>query len=133
MKKSILLILLFAVAGVSYGQNKGAAPAASSGNCFKDWYTLFRDRGADPVPDGTNDVIITLRNGEFSNCFMGKVETKGGAMVGKLQIQKLDGTGALCPVTQLVHLIPIGAGILSKDKGVKKMARLCGLRCFENP
>ena len=90
MKKSLLLILLFTVAGVSYGQTK-AATTTSSGSCFKDWYSLFRDRGADPVPDGMNDVIITLRNGDFSDCFMGKVEIKSGALAARLQIQKLDG------------------------------------------
>lgn len=91
MRKTLLLIAFACMVSASFGQSRPAAPA-SSGNCFKDWYSLFKERGADPVPDGINDVIITIRNGDISDCFMGKVEVKGGVMTSPLQIQKVDGS-----------------------------------------
>src|SRR5689334_11524529 len=87
--KSILAILITLV---SFGAFSQAKPAAASGNCFKEWYSLFKERGANPIPDGTQDVIITIRNSEYSECFMGKVDVAGGRLAGKLQIQKVDGT-----------------------------------------
>ena len=86
------LILLVSVSVFAQTQTKPAAKPASSGDCFKQWYTLFKERGATPIPDGTNDVIITLRNNEYSECFMGRVDVSNGKLVGKLQIQKVDGS-----------------------------------------
>ena len=89
MKKSIILIAFISIVSLSYSQTK---TEASSGNCFKDWYSLFKERGANPVPDGTNEVIISIRNGDYSECFLGKVDVLGGLLNGKLQIQKIDGS-----------------------------------------
>jgi len=88
MKHPIVLFALVCIVFSSFGQGK----PASSGNCFKDWYTLFRERGANPVPDGTNDVIISIRNGDYSECFMGKVDVLGGMLNGNFQVQKVDGS-----------------------------------------
>ncbi len=88
--KPILLILVFFLSMGLYAQTKPATSA--SGTCFKEWYTLFKERGANPVPDGTHDVIITLRSGDYSNCFMGRVDVASGKLAGKLQIQKMDGS-----------------------------------------
>jgi len=52
----------------------------------------FKERGAKSVPDGIQDVIITLRNKEVSVCFIGKIEVKDGKLTSKLQVQKVDGT-----------------------------------------
>ena len=92
--KAILsvFILTFSVSLFAQGQTKQPAKPASSSNCFKEWYTLFKERGATPVPDGMNDVIITLRNNEYSECFMGRIEVSNGRLAGKLQIQKVDGS-----------------------------------------
>jgi len=38
------------------------------------------------------DVIISIRGGEYGECFMGRVEVSGEKMIGKLQVQKMDGT-----------------------------------------
>lgn len=87
--KSILVILLSIV---SFGVFAQAKPSTAGGNCFKEWYTLFKERGANPIPDGTQDVIITLRGSDYSECFMGKIDVAAGRLGGKLQIQKADGT-----------------------------------------
>jgi hypothetical protein len=86
--KPILLILVFFLSMGLYAQTK----PATSGTCFKEWYTVFKERGAKPVPDGTQDVVITLRSGDYSECFMGRVDVVGGKIAGKLQIQKMDGS-----------------------------------------
>lgn len=91
--KSILAILITFVSLGVFAQSKPATPAKpAGGNCFKEWYSLFKERGAMPVNDGVQDVVITLRNGEYSECFMGRIEVAGGKLVGKLQIQKMDGS-----------------------------------------
>lgn len=59
---------------------------------FKEWYTLFKERGANPIADGTHDVIITLRSTDYSECFLGKVDVAGGKLAGNLHIQKMDGS-----------------------------------------
>jgi len=86
--KSILAILL---TFLSFGSFAQAKPAATK-DCFKEWYTLFKERGANPLADGTHEVIITLRNGTYSECFLGKIDVAGGKLSGKLLIQKMDGT-----------------------------------------
>ena len=92
MRKQILIIALACGITSSFGQTKTGAPA--SNNCFKEWYAIFKERGADPIPNGANDVIISIRNGDYSDCFMGKVDVSGGMLAGNLMIQKVDGTYA---------------------------------------
>ena len=87
--KSILAVLITFISFGVFGQTK---PAVTSGNCFKEWYTLFKERGANPIADGTHEVIITLRAADFSQCFMGKIDVAGGKLASKLQIQKMDGS-----------------------------------------
>jgi hypothetical protein len=89
-----VILLLFSVSVFAQTQTKPAPKPASSGDCFKQWYSLFKERGASPVPDGVNDVIITLRSNEYSECFMGRIEVTNGRLSGKLQIQKVDGSFA---------------------------------------
>ena len=86
--KPILAIL---VCFLSFGLFAQTKPAPS-GTCFKDWYALFKDRGAKPIDDGTHEVIITLRSGDYSDCFLGKIDVVGGKISGKLHIQKMDGS-----------------------------------------
>jgi hypothetical protein len=90
MKLVFAIAILFSAFGLS-AQTK-AKPTSSGGNCFKEWYTLFKERGANPIPDGTHEVIITLRNADYSECFMGRVDVAGGKLAGKLQVQKMDGS-----------------------------------------
>ncbi|HRI78872.1 MAG TPA: hypothetical protein PLR06_04985 [Cyclobacteriaceae bacterium] len=92
MKHPILLFALCCIVLSSFGQAKPATPPSK--DCFKDWYTLFRERGANPIPDGTNDVIITLRNGDYSDCFLGRVDVLNGNLNGNFKVQKVDGSYA---------------------------------------
>lgn len=93
----LLLTIFLLTPCLSFAQSKGtpqkASPKASS-NCFKEWYDLFRERGGKPVPDGTQEVIITLRNNNdgTSQCYMGKVDVAGGKIVLPLWVQKADGS-----------------------------------------
>ncbi|HEX5168093.1 MAG TPA: hypothetical protein VFW11_02895 [Cyclobacteriaceae bacterium] len=87
-----VLVLLISLFSTGLFAQSGTPKTSSSGSCFKDWYGLFRERGAKPVEDGTQDVIITLRNGDYAECFMGKIDVAGGKIVSKLSIQKVDGT-----------------------------------------
>src|SRR6186713_3114360 len=98
--KSIFVILLSIISFGVFAQGKPTdkpAPAAKptdkpaaksaqpGGDCFKEWYTLFKERGANPIPDGTQDVIITLRgSSDYSECFVGKIDVAGGRIVSKL-------------------------------------------------
>ena len=101
--KSIFAILICFISFGLFAQTKPATtskpatkpttkPAAASSNCFKQWYQLFKERGASPIADGTHEVIITLRSADYSECFMGKVDVAGGKLTGKLLIQKVDGS-----------------------------------------
>jgi hypothetical protein len=89
--KSIFAILISLCSLGLFAQSKPAKPAGG-GDCFKEWYTLFKERGADAIADGTHDVIITLRSPDYSQCFMGRVDVSGGKLTGKLQVQKMDGS-----------------------------------------
>lgn len=83
-------ILTTLISVMSFGLFAQGSP--NTKDCHQEWFSLFKTRGAKTVPDGTNDVIISIRNGNYSECFMGKVDVKDGQLVGKLQIQKIDGT-----------------------------------------
>lgn len=97
MKKYLpTILLLFLIAPiVSYAQ-KGSAPsnAGGSSDCFNEWRSLFRERGAGAVTDGTHDVVISLWSSaaNVSKCYLGKVEVSGGKMKRPIQIQKEDGS-----------------------------------------
>ena len=91
--KQFLTILFTLVTVGLYAQSGQAKPAPKpSTDCFKEWYTLFKERGATALADGTHDVIISLRSGTYSDCYMGKIDVAGGKLAGKLLIQKVDGS-----------------------------------------
>jgi len=85
-----LFISLFSIG--LFAQGTTAKPAGPASDCFRDWYSLFKERGANPVADGTHDVIITLRNGNYSQCFLGRIDVASGKLAGKLLVQKVDGS-----------------------------------------
>jgi hypothetical protein len=99
---NLILIVLLAASFSAFAQ-KGGSPqkgtpsggSQSSGNdCFKEWYTLIRERGAAEVTDGTHDVILTVRNTQegTSRCYMGRVEVRNGKLTRPVLIQKEDGS-----------------------------------------
>lgn len=100
--KSIFTILFSVLTIAAFAQGQGqskataggssAAKTAPSGNCYNEWYSLFRERGAKPIPNGTHDVVISIRHGNYADCFLGKVDVFGGKLSSRPQVQKVDGT-----------------------------------------
>lgn len=76
------------------GNPQGGVSQSSGNDCFKEWYTLIRERGASEVTDGTHEIIITLRNTQegTSKCYMGKVDVRNGKLTRPILVQKEDGT-----------------------------------------
>ncbi len=73
-------------------QSKGSQN--SSADCYKEWYTIFTERGAEPVTDGIHNIVVSIRNTSdgTSKCYMGKVEVSGGKIKPPIMVQKEDGT-----------------------------------------
>lgn len=91
--KSVLILMVSLFSTGLFAQS-GASKQKPSSNCFKEWYALFKERGAKTIEDGTHEVIITIRNGDYAECFLGKIDVVGGKLASKLSIQKVDGTYA---------------------------------------
>ena len=66
--------------------------ANAQSNCYDEYYKLFIDRGATAVPDGTQDVVITIREGSKSDCYMGKVQVKDNQIIAVEGLVLTDGT-----------------------------------------
>lgn len=91
--KRLLLTGVLAVMMVpAVAQTKSDAAPSAPKNCYGEWFGIFRSRGAKAIPDGTQNVIITLRDGNASHCFLGKVEVAAGKIKLPLMIQKQDGS-----------------------------------------
>ncbi|MBL7852010.1 MAG: hypothetical protein JNN04_14000 [Cyclobacteriaceae bacterium] len=97
----ILLFLVVSVAALAQkggppqkGNSQGGSSQGTGNDCFKEWYSLIRERGAAEVTDGTHEIIITLRNTQegTSKCYMGKVDVRNGKLTRPILVQKEDGT-----------------------------------------
>lgn len=90
--KTVFTILICLLTFSVFAQ-MGTAPVKKTPTCYDEWYATFKERGANPLVDGTHDVIISLRNEyDYAECFLGKIEVKDGKINSKLQIQKVDGS-----------------------------------------
>jgi len=89
LKKTLIAALLMLLVSPAFAQTK--APVAAK-DCYGEWYTLFRERGAKPVPDGTQEIVISIRKDGYSQCFMGKVDVENGKLKLPVMIAKDDGT-----------------------------------------
>ena len=91
MKKSLLILSIAALsfANVSAQEQESAMPVS---NCYYDYYTAFRDRGAKAVSDGVNEVVVTIRKDGACVCLMGKVTVKEGKPINDLYLAREDGT-----------------------------------------
>ncbi len=87
--KILLAAILMLLVSPAFAQTK--VPAANK-DCYGEWYTLFRERGAKPIPDGTQEIIISIRKDGYSQCFLGKVDVEGGKLKLPVQVAKEDGT-----------------------------------------
>jgi len=84
MKK--LFLILFACSAI-------VTSAQTKGSCFIEYYELFNSRGVNPIPDGIQNVIVTVRNTKDNTCFatMGQIEVKDGKLAGRLMLKNRAG------------------------------------------
>lgn len=87
MKNTILATTLFLF-------SIGLLSAQTKTNCYQKYAEVFEIRGANEVVDGTyDDVVITVRKRGFADCFIGKVNVKGGkVMLNSMQLSFVDNT-----------------------------------------
>ncbi|MCU0361363.1 MAG: hypothetical protein MUF75_11740 [Bacteroidia bacterium] len=67
--------------------------AQTKGSCFIEYYELFISRGVKAIPDGVQNVIVTVRDTKENTCFatMGHIEVKNGKIAGKLTLKNRAG------------------------------------------
>jgi len=75
MKKIVKLLLITSIFVI------GSALTLQAQNCYLDYYHLFSDRGAELIPDGTHDVVVTIREGASADCYMARVQVKDNKLV----------------------------------------------------
>lgn len=88
MKKYLISITFISLALVAFGQpdkvkttkdDKQKAEFAPTANCYEKWEGMLSARGAERVEDGThNNVVITVRNGVYADCYVGKCTVSKG-------------------------------------------------------
>jgi hypothetical protein len=75
MKKILQLLLVTSILVI------GSAFTLQAQNCYLDYYHLFSERGASVIPDGTHDVVVTIREGSNADCYMARVQVKDNQLV----------------------------------------------------
>ena len=87
MKKifQLLLVTSLLVIGTTFKAN-------AQSNCYNDYYKLFTDRGASVVPDGKQEVVVTIREGDKADCYMAQVQVKKNEIVAVDGLILEDGT-----------------------------------------
>ena len=86
MKKIVQLLLVTSILVI------GSAFTLHAQNCYLDYYHLFSDRGASLIPDGTHDVVVTIREGSSADCYMARVQVKDNQLVSVDGVILQDGT-----------------------------------------
>jgi len=87
MKNLLQLVLVTSILFFGIAIN-----ASAQSTCYEDYVKVFNERGASQVPDGTHEVVITVREGNKADCYMGKVEVKGNQIVKTLGVILEDGS-----------------------------------------
>ncbi len=88
MKNTKIILSLLLVAALFNGFK-----AQDKKNCYIDYLTMFKDRGAKVVKDGVQNVVVTSRSSDNSTCtsMVGTIEVKGGKIAGNLLVKTLSG------------------------------------------
>lgn len=88
MKNSKIIFSLLLVASLLNGFK-----AQDKKNCYIDYLTMFKDRGAKTVTDGVQNVVITSRSSDGSTCtsMVGTIEVKDGKIAGNMLVKTVDG------------------------------------------
>lgn len=84
-------------------------------DCFQEWYEKMRTRGAKPVADGMQPVVITLKSEEACVCLLGQVQVTAGKIVPPLMFQQEDGQFKPS-ATMGKKLDPIFASSMTEDQ-----------------
>ncbi|HEY5825822.1 MAG TPA: hypothetical protein VIT44_15715 [Cyclobacteriaceae bacterium] len=108
------LLMLFISPVFAQTKAKAATPASKEKDCYGEWYSLFRERGAQAIVDGTHEVIISIRKEGYSQCFMGKVAVAGGKLKFPVYVAKDDGSFETLAETGL-RLDPASEGAKNPD------------------
>lgn len=87
MKNLLQLLLVSSI--LVFGS---AISANAQSNCYEEYVKVFTERGASAIPDGTHEVVITVREGSKSDCYLGKVEVKNNQIVNTLGVILEDGS-----------------------------------------
>ena len=84
-------------------QNSSAqgTPPPHKKNCFDEWRQTFIARGAEPVSDGEQRVVYSVRDGKVCACGEGKVNVVKGKIVPEFWVKKVDGTYE--PAKKVLH------------------------------
>jgi hypothetical protein len=99
MNKNILIgsFMLLSIASIQVNaQNQKKA------DCYTDYISVFEDRKAIPVTNGTQEIVVTIRkeNGE-ADCYIGKVDVLNSKIVLPVYLQNVD--GEFVPVKAELH------------------------------
>jgi len=86
MKKTFQLLLVTSFLII------GSAVHVMAQDCYSEYYKLFTDRGASLVPDGPQDVVVTIREGQHSDCYMARVQVKDNKIIAVDGLMLEDGT-----------------------------------------
>ena len=60
-------------------------------DCYTEYYDIVRERGAKPVPDGMQEVVIALKSADGCHCFLGQIAVSGGKIKPPLYFQQENG------------------------------------------
>ncbi len=95
MKKNVLLISFLLIFASAYSQTQPAIDMENikpGKNCFEDYYNAFATRGANMVPDGEQNIVISMRQNDSCICVEGKVTVKDGNIIPQVLVKKADGS-----------------------------------------
>jgi hypothetical protein len=81
----LLLVSVILMLGITVNTN-------AQSNCYDDYKKLFTERGAMAIPDGTHEVVLTMRSDDKTDCYTGKVQVVNNQIVKILGIFLEDGT-----------------------------------------
>ncbi|HQQ94120.1 MAG TPA: hypothetical protein PLQ93_06165 [Bacteroidia bacterium] len=115
--KKILLFLMLGLSSAVFAQNQKS--------CFLEYYDLFDKRGSNPIPDGVQNVVVTVRDTKENSCFtvLGQVEVKNNAISGPLKIKNRKGEfvppGTLYPKTTVHEKYDAPKSNLKRDYSIK--------------
>ena len=85
--KKLVFGLILSVFSISVLAGDG-----DSDNCYEAYNKKFAERGANNVKDGWyENVVITFRQGNEADCFLGKVQVEKGE-VSQMYLKNVDGT-----------------------------------------